>query len=419
MPFLTYLDPASVDPGDLVDRDGIVRWLRQSLDSFLCAPDKSRGRASAILGERGIGKSIVMRKVIDDLRELHTATTLFLVVDCRNVGDQRRVIHELARQIVDALGVRNNLKPELLDTARLLETVARFDDVERRVLAEHATSHKAALRLNNKQHLLAMLRIGYDINVERSSSSRESLEGAIRFDATRLRDALLALLADLRDHGLDTIVVLDNLDELRHEALVDDDLRTWLYGEIDGLLALARAPIGLLVTARTYFAGSLNRQIDATKVVHRLGEADHVEIIQRRLAHESPEVRAAFTESACAGCIERLAALAHTPLALLSWFRYLAENELHAAGDVREALGGLLDDRFANFRRPILDEVVAAFAGKPYEPQPSERLLDACKGNQASFKQLLRSQVVLPVDFWDPHEFTLAPELHFLGTEGS
>ena len=49
MPFLTYLDPANTDPIDHVDRETDVVWPRGKLSSYLRAPDKSRGRAVAIL----------------------------------------------------------------------------------------------------------------------------------------------------------------------------------------------------------------------------------------------------------------------------------------------------------------------------------------------------------------------------------
>lgn len=413
MPFLTYLDAASIDPVDLVNRKGEVDWLRASLDSFLKAQDKSRGRAVAILGERGIGKSIVMKTVIDGLRELHAATTLMVVVDCRGVGSQRGVYHEIAKQLVDQLGPRDD--QPALDTARLLETISAQDEVEHRTLAERTTQFKAALSLTGERTLLRLLGLTYDINIERSARSRSTLEGTIKFDGARLRQAMLALFHDLRVHAkLDVIVALDNLDELRHDSLIDANLRPWIASEVDGLLGLVDGPIGFVVTARTYFVGSLSRQIDNTRVLGPLAKNEHVEVINKRLRNESPDTQKAFDEPASVECIDTLSELAKTPLALLSWFRYLAENELFREDDPRQQLRKLLRDRFANIREQVLDAVVAAFEGDPYEPVAAEALLRACRNKQAIFNQLLRSQIVLPVDFWDPYEFTLAPELHFM-----
>ncbi len=413
MPFLTYLDPASVEPTDLVNRTQIVHWLRNNLDSFLLSEDKSRGRSVAIIGERGIGKSMVMQSVISELRHVHSATTLILTVDCRGCASQRRVYHEIARQAVNQIGPR--LDAPMLDTARILETIAAQDEVRRSVLAERITEYKSAIKLTGKRNFLGLIGVAFGINLERSKRSREQLEGSISFDGTRLREAIIAFFADLRAHAkLDVIVVLDNLDELRHEAIIDSDVRTWLSGEIDGLLDLVRAPIGFVVTARTYFAGSLNRQIDNTKVLHRLTTDEHIAIIQRRLQREPGAVQSAFKNPESDHCTNILAKRAHTPLSLLSWFRYLAENEQHCDEHPLTSLHALLIDRHANIKSTVIKAVVQAFGGKPYEPVSSEALLTACGQKSAIYKQLLRSQIVLPVDFWDPYEFTLAPELHFM-----
>jgi hypothetical protein len=410
MPFLTYLDLASVDPVDIVDRDRVVKWLQAGLDSFF--RDRSHGRAIAILGERGIGKSIVMRRVIDPLRERHGSDTLFLVVDCRGVGSQRRVYHELARQAVDQL--KPMRKPELFDTARVLETLAKFDEVERRVLSEHLTNFKAALQLAGKRSLLSVLGTTADIGLEYSRQRREALEGKTFFDAARLRDAVIAFFSDLRETKIDVVVVLDNLDELRHEALGDDERRRWLHEEIDGLLCLTRAPIGLVITARTYFAGSLNRQIDNTKILDRLSARDLVELVAKRLAREPQEIRAEFAEGAgprLHRAPRRARAPPPSPCSTGSATSPRTTSTAKTYPEPYAACSASATPTSPN--RPSTPSSPSSATSR-CPPSPRPPLLRACGDNQAVWQQLLRNQIILPIDFWHPNEFTLAPELHFL-----
>lgn len=415
MPFLTYLDPASTDPVDHVDREPKLAWLREKLLSYLRAPDKTRGRAVAILGERGIGKSILARKALSELRELHTATTLFLEIDCRRIRSQRKVYHAIASAAVEQLGQRADVDKALLDTARVLETIASMDTVERKLVHERITSYKAAAKLDGGRKLLKHLGIGYGINIERSVKSTEGLEGSIHFEGTRLRDAVTAFFEDLREaRGFDVIVLLDNLDELDHEAIAKREEREALLAEIDALLGLALAPIGLVLTVRTYFASSLTRDIE-NKVLRPLADDEHTTIVRIRLAHEPEDIRASFEGDDCDDCIERVATLAPTPLALLRWFSYLAENELHTSPDIATNLRGLARDQYATVRLPVLERVVAAFED-PTDAIPEDTLLEACGGNRVVFAQVLRYQIVLPVDFWHPSEFTLSPDLHFMST---
>src|SRR5690606_3487676 len=111
--------------------------------------------------------------------------------------------------------------------------------------------------------------------------------------------------------------------------------------------------------------------------------------------------------------LRRLAELAPTPLALLAWFRYLCERELHERDDFTRELRGMLADYFASLPINVLARVIEAFDG-PDAPVARARLLAACNENEAVLNQLLLQQVVLPQDFWHPNEFTLAPELHFM-----
>ena len=416
MPFLTYFDPASTDPSDHVDREAEVAWLCQSLLSYLQSPDKSRGRAVAILGERGTGKSTLARKAVDALREQHRATTLFLTVDCRRIRTQRRLYEAIAAEAVNELGFRADVPEPLKATARLLEAIASMDTVKQTALYERMAVFRLAVTLTGKRNLLRLLALTYGINLERSLKHVESLEGSIHFDGHRLRDAVVAFFQDLRNHGLDAIVVLDNLDELDHEAVANEAQRASLLEEIDAMLGLTLAPIGLVLTVRTYFASSLSRAIDGNCVLHRLSDADHVALLRKRLAREPEHVRAQFTAAACNDCIERLARRAPTPLALLKWFNYLAQNELHGEANIEHSLRGLARSQFATVRLPVLEAVVASFEHDPNDPVPEAALLAACGDNRSVFAQLLRYQIVLPVDFWHPTEFTLSPDLHFMWT---
>lgn len=124
-------------------------------------------------------------------------------------------------------------------------------------------------------------------------------------------------------------------------------------------------------------------------------------------------MRAAFDDAHCRGCIEQLATLAPTPLALLKWFRYLAERELHASPDVRAALRQSLSERYAQIGPQWVETIAKQFDG-PAQAVPRDQLLAALGSKESVFAQLERYQVILPLDWWQPHEYTLDPELSFL-----
>jgi hypothetical protein len=413
MPFLNYLSPASVAPEDMVNRESEELWLRAGLESYLQTPDKSRGRAFCIIGEKGVGKSILTRKVIAGLREVHAATTLFLIVDCRRFRDQHGVYGEVARQAVSQLAFRQDVDRALVANAHVLATIAGFDAVERRELHEHLVQHQMASNLQSGR-LLRYLGATFNISLGLSRKSRETLEGKVRFDGHRLREAVVDFFQDVREHaGIDVVLYLDNIDELDHDAIRSEEGRLRVRKETDGLLGLAHAPIGLILNMRTYFASILTREVDNPRVLRRMAPADHIALVQRRLSHEAGDVQAELRGEAAMSGLRQLATVAPTPLALLEWFRYLCERDLHGSEDFLVGLRGMLDDYFASLPIKVIERVAALFED-PDEPAPRSRILAACNENEAVLDQLLLQQVVLPQDFWHPHEFTLAPELHFL-----
>ena len=416
--FLTYLKPASVDPNDLVDREADEGWLRAGLDSYLSVADPDYGRAFCIHGEKGVGKSILTRKVLGDLRELHAATTLFLTVDCRRFRDQRGVYRELARQAVNQLGSMRSLNPRvdeaLISTARVFETIASFDSAQRSEIHEQLVQHKAALNLKGERKLLGLLELSYDISVGRSSKTAKTLTGSVQIDDGRLREMVIDFFADVRAHaGVDVVLYLDNIDELDHDALLESDTQLLrVRAETDALLGLSQAPIGLVLNMRTYCASILTREIVDVRVLGRMSAADHVAMLDRRLERESEASRGLLSAEHVRATINHLGELARTPLAFLIWFKFLCEQ-----GDAWETpldhLTRVLAIRFPTVNRDTLTRVATRF-GQPDVPLPRADILAVCDGNEAVFRQLLHTQVVLPRDFWAPNEFTLDPELDFL-----
>lgn len=414
MPFLHYLDPASVAPDDLIDREAHRKWLESGMLSHLHAPQGTPGRAFCVLGEKGVGKSLLVRRVISDLRNVHRGTTLFLEVDCRRYRSQRAVYGEIARQAVSELA-GSGIPAPLLATARILETIAAHDTVERRIIHEHLIQHKAAIQLKGPKTLLNLLGASYDISLQRVRQSHETMEGSITFDSPRLREAVIGFFDDVHaGGGYDIVLVLDNVDELDHDAIRTEEARNRCRGEIDGLLGLVHARIGLILTMRTYFAGILGREVDEPTVLAPLSTEDHLAIVRDRLRRESDEHRRDVSGEAYERGIERLASVARTPLALLRWLRYLTEHDLHHADDYCVALRKLLSDRYAQLLEGVLDAVVAEFRDPSRALVSRDRLIAACGGDEGRFAQLLRYQIILPNDFWYPFEFTLNPELRFM-----
>ncbi len=408
---LSNLSPASVEPSELVNRDADAEWLRGGLTAWLRSKDPAVGGAFCVLGEKDIGKSILTRRVIDDLCEVHAATTLFLTVDCRPLRNQRDVYREAATQLVEQLLTRRREVPApLIAEAHVFDTLTRFDQVSLQYAHEQLIQYKASLDLGGSHSLAKWLDAKLGISLARSSTTIQQLEGSIIVDGPRLYEGFVQLLEDIARHtSLRVVLYLDNVEELRHEALNRDEAREAVRADVEALLHLSEAPLALVLNMRTYYSSVLTRRISKRRVLGPLPAAEHQAIFARRLDREDPRDQA---REAVDAAVAKLAALAQTPLAFLTWTEFILDEGRYDHDDVGEALARRLSSHYSTLAREI--PKIAALFDDPAALVDAETVRAACGGSDSIYRQLLEQQVLLPHNYWDPREFNLDPELGFL-----
>ncbi len=411
---LTNLNPASIDARELVNREDDARWLRDNLGIYLGSEDPRLGGAFCILGEKGIGKSILTRKVLDELELVHAATTVFVTVDCRPLRNQRDVYRKLVDELVHQLAYRSSVSDPIKAELRAFGELARFDEVTLQNAHERLVQHKIGLDVSGARTFLKWLEVEFNISLSRNKKTIESLQGKLVFDGPRLQDGLIQLIDDLHEHAkLRVVVFLDNLEELDHEAMRDEARRERMRGEIESLLNLAEGPLGLVLNMRTYYASVLPRRISKRRTLERLGVPELHAILDKRLEKERQDKREAVAaDRAVQSSIAKLAKLARTPLAFLTWTEYVLEEGLYDQEDVAKALTGWFANHYSIVARHI--PKVAALFEDAQSTVELEAVRDACAKQDAIVRQLLDHQVLLPVNYWDPRDFFLDPELGFL-----
>ncbi len=416
MLFFSRFNPASVDPELFVDRDDEHRWLHDGLAAYLDKTTPPRGEAFCLWGDKGIGKSILARRVLHDLRRDYSGRTLFLEVDCNHKESWRRVLAAIARATVAELGslarAGQEVSQELRHTAMAYQELSYFDDVTKRQAHEHVRQFQAALRLSGKRSMLALLQNAFDIVLERSKTVSDELAGSIRLDEAWMTQALAGLFSDIREQGLDIVLLLDNLDELNprywEEAQLDRVRRA-----VEGLLSLQDAPIALLLTMRTYYTRVLTREVVNRYALGPLGPSVLQDILDVRLRDERDEVREAVGREDVRHATEVLVHRAPTPLAFLCWYRQLFPTERLTPDGLGEGFRTYIEQFYSNLPYGRVRTVIEAF-DPPSRPLDRAALLAVCGGDERFLGQLLDRGVVLPVDFWNATEFTLDPELHHL-----
>lgn len=410
--FFDHFDPADVKPRQHIGRARDAQWLREILARYLQTAELDAGKALCLIGEKGTGKSILTRTVLDELRGRFAANTLFLVVDCRSCHNQRGVIsaicNEIVRELHSLMRASAEVPPALVAASQLLRALSGLEQVSLKAAHAQTLQYQDAAKMGSGK-LVGSLKRNFGLSLKLTEHQIRSLMGAVRFDNRGLTDALIALCADLRVIGYNVVLFLDNLDELRREYR-DPAARAHLRGEVEGVLTLREAPIGLVLNIRNYYASAVPRERWNTRVLQPLSTDAMIEALDKRLRHERAEVHAAV--AAARPLVERLAAIAVTPLAFFRQVKFLFEEGCLTEDRVDDGLRYYLKTQYPNIEFEALARVVQAFATP--DAIIDEAAVRAACGSQALFEVIQDRQVIMPDDFFNPVRFALDPELHCL-----
>ncbi len=209
------------------------------------------------------------------------------------------------------------------------------------------------------------------------------------------------------------VLVLDNVEELRHEVITRPAVgREEVRADVEALVHLAEGPLALVLNMRTYYSSVLTRRVSMRNTLRPLRAAEHVEIFERRIARERGEIQARLRDDPnITATVSRLAELAPTPLAFLTWTEDVLVNGRYGEADMRAALRHRLQSHYADLST-VVPKVAALFESAQATVELAE-VRAACGDSDLLVRKLLDQQVLLPNNYWDPTEFYLDPEWTF------
>jgi hypothetical protein len=420
--FLNHFDPSDIAPDVLVDREDDVSWVRSNFESYFDAIEQrtlndAAKRIVCVTGDKGIGKSIVAAKVVHELRRKYSGSTLFVSVDCRGTNGARDVIASVASGLVNEIATfapvvaagGKPFPPWLQALARVLSTVAHADAASRKTLHQQLSLHKAALRLGG-QLMLRALKAEFDISIEQETRDVEALETTVTFDVDRLLMLTTKLFEDIRAAGMRVFLLIDNVDELQHEYW-DEDARKNTQATVKRVLRLCDAPIAMLLCMRTYFQSILPRAVGVPHPLEPLPSARLLEIVDHRIGLDTEAVQRALRSDAAGAVIRAMADRAATPLAMLTWVKWVAESRQGFAAPLGAHARRWRDARYVDFAS-VIEATLKLFATKRAEGSDAvarKDLLAVIESDEEGFRYLQTTELILPRDFWNPTHFVLDP----------
>lgn len=388
------------DTDDLVSR----------LDSYL-VPDSPNDAHLLVRGQRGVGKSILVRRVLDLVQQKRDV--LIAEVDCAVVGvGPENVLRKLARKLADE-AIQNALDERLRTEANLL---GRLTDATK-VKAREVRTWSEQLRLSAAAAYKFADTVSFEFGMSRvAGKSREIEESSDRnVDAPFLQLLIADFLVDCARAEQKVILFVDNLDQAAVPERKEDVERVT---DVVRFLAGLRDAV-VVMTLRTEFVSrDLLKLCPSNVEIPPMDAEGLCEVAKVRMRHAGAEQRTKLKGAGFERLAKDLSQWTGNPWGFLSWLHHLdyyRKVDLRSAdaATVVQALQPGVKMLYPGVKEADLRTLAKGFAGAPDDLRTAEELT-ASGITPALLDHAVAYGALIPDWLLDPHGYYLPPQLHFL-----
>lgn len=405
-----WIDPVSVDPKHFVNRTKDRRFLREMLEEYV---DYKRRKATLLIGgERGIGKSIFGRTVLQDLADgERKRRVLTLVVEARTKSiegvliEYAKKLAERAQALAAEHGRDDAWAAQWLAPLFELATNQRISRRAHELLGnEHGASGEVA------SGLWGLLTGKFGAHWKERREQGQTVETSLEVTEEVLLVAINGVLTEL-SKTVTVIVLLDDLDQAAKMDTAENAKPVF-----DLVLGLAPAVHLVHLRSEVTFP-DIRRELDETIELGPL-DPDELHQILKRRADDAEEADQRLLTKQGWDPLRRLCQSTGNPYVLLRWAtalvrlneRWPPPKEWMDPAPLRQVVvqtGALprLPDEEILCLGTVLDRLDKEVHITESELRAGHRQHDSSKGAQglseALIGQLKRFEVLLPVDRFD------------------
>lgn len=391
------------------NRSALREELLADLESFI-APDGPGEACILVRGNRGVGKSMLVRRVVHDM--VFTSEILRVELDCVRVEHGlepalRKLAKELARE-----AIQNALNEGLRASAEWLLKLAELTKVKVREVKSWATKLSLDMSLQSTFTRTLQFEFGIVRAVGRSREVEETSERAV--DVAFLQRLIRGFAEDCQRSKTRVLMLVDNLDQVVYAEAKEDvvqvtDLASFL-SELPGCVVVA--------TVRTEFVSTdMTKLRTLGKVVPGMSPEELAEVVAARMKSASPERQKRLNDAGFDVLAQTLTQWTNNAWALLSWLQNLDYRSIEISprdGDgLKDLLLSAIQQDFARLKNDDLERLGRVFEGKRDEYLTSDAIKDAGVGEDL-FKVALQCSALVPSYLINADRYMLSPLLHFL-----
>jgi hypothetical protein len=381
------------------------------LEGFVRSGGPGQGKI-LLWGRGGVGKSILARKAVDEVRAKHAPLTVLTdgTDDSHGPGAfLRRLAKGLSKEVLShAAGA------PLCRSAELLLRLTAVPHVTVKQVDEWCK----ALRLAENAEYCFPDTVKFELGPRRLPGTMRPVEETYvrAVDGCLLRALIQSLIIDCHREELPVMMLLDNLDQTRYWDSRDEACQVLDLAR--SLLGLERCVVVATLRSELLTAG-LHTLCSVSVEVTGRSPTELMTIVTERINRGIHDAREKIPQAGMMAIARRLATWTDNVRALLQWLSFLDFEGIHVTAGEDDKLRGMLERFTARIYPGVRPEEVRML-GQVYDRDTrevrTEPELSAAGASKELIARARRFGVLVPERLPNPDRYLLAPTLHFLLT---
>jgi hypothetical protein len=397
----------------LVDREEKKEELLSQLKAAIGNLDIF-SQSYLITGERGVGKSIFTRHVLNQLKMSFSGDVAFVTVEGASQHNGfKGILHDLLNFLIEELGQLDEAAPgrssripeRIYDELRFLRGLLGYAEISLKRVKESLIQYNLKIDLNASQGLVPFLTGKWGL--EKKATDKDILEMKQPLDVPTMCEAVCRVFDSLVEHRQKVVVFIDDLDQVYgiSESYIEDAETMFKH------LKRVRSCF-LIVNLRDYYlSANTAREYHSVFNLKGLESPALNSIIDSRLPGD-PNQKEIIEQIGVLR--DELVGKTDNPLAFLTWCHWLINRTDCAPQQLNAYLWEFVEEYYTWLAEDIR-QVADLFKNSNRRIVRKKALMSHLgEDGEDILKDLEEREIVLPQDYVNRTSFRLNPVFHFL-----
>jgi Cdc6-like AAA superfamily ATPase len=393
MPIYTRcIQPHSIDPKLFTDREEEYRHLKEVLKSIILAKEEEERRL-LIHGDRGMGKSILLRKVLSHLKQ--EIEFIPVIVDGRYSMDAEELLRDICKKLASLLRNEVDYKKD----EKAIREISYLEEVSRVAVITKSWARSRASEIEAKSGVgigfLNFFKLSFGVGGKEAEAEELTKSIITEINSRFLRELLSFVIKTIKK---EVVIAIDNLDQIHDKDQIAEFVREIFKHRESPIIATLR---------REAITAEFRRSFRDPIMINGLSEEALGDILALRI-EKCPEKEVLMEK--LPSIADKLKTVTDNPLSFLTWIHFLCNNSELNPQNLLDDLKGFVFALY-NVEPDKASPICKFFLDRDNPFLAKETIL--AQSNEDDYEMMVENGILVPDDLYEPRKYRLSPDLSF------